>query len=168
MAYSTPADVRLALAPTAAEQDPNTAASLADTQLMDAIREADGRIDTFIGGRYATPVIPGPDGTVEPIRSLSRDIAAYLATLTYRKSSDLTNDDPVYRRFAWSMDLLQRVADGDLPLPIPPNEDDVTDGGVTVVNQWRGDLFGPCDYGNLGWPGGVDRVRYQWRWRRGR
>src|SRR4051794_29296313 len=115
MGYSTVAEVRSALTPA-----PNlttgrgSAAELTDEQIADAIAEADSRIDSYIGGRYVTPVAP-LDPNANPltysnvIAFLSRDLAAYLATLTYRGNQDLTDNNPVYRRFADAMSLLIAV-----------------------------------------------------------
>jgi hypothetical protein len=51
--YSSIADVRNALAPDGSSTDPATAAGLSDDQVTDAIHEADGIVDSYIGSRYA-------------------------------------------------------------------------------------------------------------------
>lgn len=147
--YSSPTDVRNALTPGADENDNTTAAGLEDPQIEDAIKEADGIIDTFVSSQYGIPQDPS-DATVAiyPVRAWSRDIAAYLATLTYRKFKDYGPDEPVRQRHQWVMDILQKIADGKLipKLPLPP---DPADGygpeGAFVYNVNPFKLFTPAD-----------------------
>lgn len=150
--YSSPADVRNALTPGAVEDDVTTAASFEDDQITDAIKEADGMIDTYLSGRFGIPT--DPDATppssvaVYPVRAWSRDIAAYLATLTYRKSKDLQPDDPVRLRFNWVIGVLEKIAAGDLTpnLPQPPTPSDgFGPQGAFVYNQYNGKLFTMAD-----------------------
>lgn len=152
MAYSTPLMVRQALAPgDFAEGQPqipdltNTAADFDDTQLNDAIAEADSVIDGYIGAYYKTPV----DGAPHPIDYLSRNIAAYNATLSYRKGQDLADQDPVIRRYNGSIAFLTLVSTGKAKLAGIPENSDSTDGsGVVSVgkafNVNQNPLFGNC------------------------
>lgn len=147
--YSSPADVRNALTPGADQADQTTAAGFQDGQIQDAIKEADGNIDTYLSGKYGIPTDPDtPEVAVYPVRAWSRDIAAYLATLTYRKSKDLQPDDPIRLRFEWTIGLLTKIAEGDLTpnLPQPPAPPDgFGPQGAFVYNQYHGKLFTPAD-----------------------
>lgn len=144
--YSSPADVRNALTPGADESDASTAASLSDAQITDAIKEADGTIDTFLHARFGVPQDPD-DATVAiyPVRAWSRDIAAYLATLTFRKSKDMTPDDPVRLRYEFVLSLLDRIVSGELRpnLPQPPQETEPQGAFVYNLNPFK--LFSPAD-----------------------
>jgi phage gp36-like protein len=135
VAYSTVKSVRQALAPGFALDNPpnppsNTAADLSNEQLTDAIAEADARINTYIGGRYATPVAADDSGnTPAPVNYWSRDIAAYLALLTWRKTQPVNQQDPVALRAAQALVELTSVRDGKTNLPLPENTSDVGESG---------------------------------------
>lgn len=154
MAYSQPVDVRNALAPgvwAAPDDGPpprtGTAADLSDAQLADAIAEADGLIDAYLGGRYATPVDPVGGQAPAPVRWWSRDIAAYNATLTNRKGKDLSPTDPVALRYAQTMSALTATRDGKSSLSLPQNAGPGgTSGAATPLNPYSGQLFGPTDF----------------------
>lgn len=171
--YCTVRDVKNALAPVETTQ--GTAVSVNDEQLVDAINEADSIIRSMIGLIYSiptgtTPVVPAtvPPSTwsvaVEPVRYWSRDIAAYLATLTYKRNQDVSQDDPVRLRFNLAMQALLAVRNGDSQLPFPPAElPEGWDPGVAVFNMYEGNLFTAADFGlypvaaltRAGiWPGG--------------
>lgn len=165
MSYSTIAEVRLALAPSLSEGElTHTAADLTDPQLQDAIAQADSMIDSFIGATYTTPVAPtSTDGgitftvTPHPVDFWSRDIAAYLATLTYRKNQDLTATDPIQLRYNMISTFLLNVQNGKGILNLPQNANPQTELGVgQVANPYTGDLFGPSDWDLVGTnsPGG--------------
>lgn len=146
--YSSPADVRNALTPVADVAVPDTATTFEDDQIIDAIKEADGNIDVYLGGKYSVPQDPDDvDVAVYPVRAWSRDIAAYLVTLTFRKSKDLQPDDPIRLRFLWVMDILEKIANGDLLPNLPPPVDPGVDGpqGAFVYNLYHGKLFTMAD-----------------------
>lgn len=153
MAYTTPAEVRLALLPSSDGSIPsplsNTAADLTDAQMDDAIAEASATIDGYIGGFYAVPVADAgdPAATPHPIDFWARNIAAYLATLTYRQSMDFTDTDPIARRYKDTLGALQAVAAGKMKLQIPQNE---TGNSAVAVgdafNPYVGDLWDPQDF----------------------
>lgn len=153
MPYSTPESVRLALVPSSKGLIPNppsnTAADFEDEQLNDAIAEADSTIDSYIGGRYITPVA----GTApHPIDYWSRNLAAYFATLTYRGSQDFADTDPIARRYLATMVTLGAVSKGTTTLNVPANAGDSSVSGAgQPVNQYDGNLFGGSTDGvNLG------------------
>lgn len=161
--YCSIRDVRLALTPGAVEDDPATAASLPDWQIDDAIVEAEGVINAYLATRYAiTPAEveePNPADPSEvwvtmaaptPLRGWTRDIAAYLATLTFRRNKDLPEDDPVRLRFSMVMGYLTAIRDRGMNIPLPDNDTD--DQGVAVENLYTGHLFSMADVG-LGYEG---------------
>lgn len=164
MSYSTVQTVRLALYPLSGSDDgsnppatpSNTAADLSNTQLQDAIEEADAVIDSYIGKFYATPVVPiiagtDEDGTVgaipHPIDYWSRNIAAYNATLAFRQGQDFADQDPVARRYTATMTALTMVAKGQATLQLPENTSpNAAAGAGQPVNPYAGDLFDPNDW----------------------
>jgi phage gp36-like protein len=165
MPYCTPDDVRLALAPGEwdgsgpSAQPTNTAADLSDEQLADAITEADTTIDSYLSRYYATPVATDPDLqlTPEPVRSWSRDIAAYLGTLTWRKSKDISENDPVRLRVAQVFGMLTGVAQDKVSLALPPSPESPGQAGADqAINPYDGQLFDPSMFSlygpNPGWP----------------
>lgn len=129
--YCTVSDVRKALTPGGDSSNTGTAADLADPQLKDAISEAAARVDAYVGGSYTDP----PD----VIQFWTRDIAAYLATLTWRESKDLSENDPVRLRFIQTISMLASVAKGQLKVPLP--EGSVASSDAAVVNRHPQDLF---------------------------
>lgn len=178
--YSAAQDVRLALVPGAVEANQETAANLSDAQLLDAISEADGVIDTYIKQWYTIPtseqIIPDFDNppaqitvTVapQPVRGWSRSIAAYLATLTFMKHKDVGEDDPVRLRYNMVIDLLTAIRDQNSfldPDVFPPVDDSITNQGVYVVNPYEGDLFAPSDFALA--PEGASDPQVLWPYRR--
>lgn len=147
MPYSTPADVRLALSPAGGG---GTAGSLDDNALNDAINEADALINTYLEiPEVRTPKVDEAGVALQPVRWWSRNIAAYLATLTYRRGKDLTADDPVRLRYSQTMALLTDIRDGKMRSPIPLTGNPATGSSVEpqVFNQYTGTLFGPEDFG---------------------
>lgn len=160
--YSTKEMVRNALAPGdwATDRQPDqdqptrTAADLDDKQIDDAIAEADALIDGQLALRYETPFVlgDGVDGhaPTHPIDYLSRNIAAYNATLTYRKGQDLDDNDPVMLRYRDSIKFLTDVRDGKAALPqgFPTQGADGV-GPITAgnpINPNPGPLFGRDDF----------------------
>jgi hypothetical protein len=162
--YCTVQDVRNALTPDASGEIeyPETAASLPDWQIEDAIHEAMTVVDMNVRPRYMiateevdvpAPTEEDPDATTmvtvakSPIRWWTRSVAAYYATLTFRKNKDLSEDDPIRLRYEGTMSNLMAVRDGAQDLfDFDPAEPGVS-GDVTVVNQYEGKLFGPEDFG---------------------
>lgn len=148
--YSSVTDVRNAVAPgPISRTDPATAGSLNETQIIDAITEADGIVDLHVGNRYVVTQDP-VDTTVaiRPFRYWSRNIAAYLATLSQRRSKPVDENDPVRLRYVETMGLLLQVRDGTLDIP-GATAVDTADAGdeVFVYNQYDGKLFGMADFG---------------------
>ena len=142
MAYCAPADVRQVLAPDGdASHDTATAASLSDAELLVAIADASAQVDASVGESYPTPFDPVP----VLVRGLTRDVAAYLATLTYRRGNPLADDHPVALRYARARALLTDIATGRLSIEAGT----VENSGAWIVNilPWEtaltaGDGFG--------------------------
>ncbi len=147
--YSAPIDVRNALTPGATSVDPSTGAGLSDEQIDDAIRQADSRIDGYLPEGYVVPTEQNENDlttAVPPIRYWSRDIAAYLATLTYYRNKNLPQDEPVRLRYIDTMNELLLVSKGIFELPSSAGVDDGLEGDVFVYNQYQGSLFGAEDF----------------------
>lgn len=172
--FCTVRDVRAALTPNASASDTETGAKLPDWQIEDAIVEAEGTIRAYLGTRYLIEPVditePNPDDPTEewtfkaappPIRSWTRDIAAYLVALTYRKNKDLTEDDPIRLRYNMVHGFLEAVRDREMNIPLPPADTD--DQGVHVENLYEGKLFTLEDVG-LEQAGSADAQRY-WPYR---
>ena len=174
--YCSVRDVRLALTPSADAASAETASSLPDWQIEDAILEAEGVINTYVLARYTIPtgeVTESNQGTPpilsqvvvapQPVRGWTRDVAAFLATLTFRKHKDLPEDDPVRLRYAMVLKMLEDIRDFKSTLPggaFPPSDVD-DDQGVHVENLYTGKLFGPEDFG-LGYAGQVQSPQVYW------
>lgn len=161
MAYSTIQELRLAVAPlSGGTPDPpnppsNTAADLPNATLLDAVAEADATIDSYIGSRYVTPVAVDPTTSAipHPIDYMSRNIAVYLATLTFRGSQDFSDNDPVARRYNATMAVLISVQKGTGSLPGIPEIGTGGDGGASgssgaaaPYNQYDGTMFNLDDF----------------------
>lgn len=174
--FSTVTDVRLALTPGAVADDTETAASLTDYQLTDAIREADGIVKTYLGRYYVVDsfdqdepsqadinVSVTVNAAAYPVRGWSRDIAAFLAALTFRKHKDLTEDDPIRLRYGMAMANLDLVRQRQIildPSDFPAVSVDSSQSGVFVENTYEGTLFAPEDFRLV--PGGVPSPQALW------
>jgi len=139
MVYASPADIRKAIAPQSAWA--NTAATMTDAELQDQELEAAAIVDGYLALRYTTPLpVPIP----QLVRGATRSVAAYLATLTYRRAKDLTPEDPIALRYQSALSVLERLAAGAIALPGNgtggEGSDDLS-GDVTVVNTYTGTLF---------------------------
>lgn len=112
MAYVTAAAVRSVLIadPTDAA---NTPAELTDAAIADKIAAAQAQVDAALSRRYPVPFTAPPDLVVH----LTAAIAAWLVTLTYRRSVDVPESDPVALRYRWAADQLAALASGAVELP---------------------------------------------------
>lgn len=158
--------VRLALAPRLDDGSPvpptaltHTGADLTDEQLSDEIAEADSEIDGYLAGRYVTPVavvdVNNPDSLPpNPISYWSRNIAAYKATLTYKRNQPVETTNPVYLRYQMTMQALLAASNGSMILDIPSDSGDVTtvtSGGAVNVQPGVG-LCDGLELGGAAWP----------------
>ncbi|MGW1676030.1 phage protein Gp36 family protein [Saccharopolyspora sp. NPDC002376] len=138
-AYATPDNVRAVLARKPGEWA-GTAAELSDEALTNQIKSAQAQVDGRLSVRYRVPFDPVP-GLVADI---TRDIAAYLADLTYRQGLDYESDrDPVVLRYQQAIAMLERIATGQVDLPDAPE----IGGLLSGRNRYGGALFGLDDFG---------------------
>jgi phage gp36-like protein len=161
MPYSTPEMVRKAFVPSSdgtlpAEQT-FTPADMSDDQLLDAIGEADGTIDSLIGRFFTTPVEHTAETAPHPIDWWSRNLAAYNAYLAFRQGQDFSDQDPVARRYQATMAALQAVNSGTASLELPRQGGDSRAAGASPAYEpYAGDLWTPEDFSigsalNVGW-----------------
>jgi phage gp36-like protein len=157
-AYCNPDDVRAVLAGNATTT--GTAATLSDDDLWGAIEEAQTEVDGRLASRYQTPFLTPPALAV----TITRDIAGYLATLTYRKGAVLQPGDPTLLRYQRAQALLTQAAAGNLGFPEAPAE--TAAGEPTVANPIDGDLWTADDYRlrtiPAAWPGTADAPLRWW------
>lgn len=140
--YSSVDDVRNALAPGGSTSDPSTPASIDEGEIVDAISEADGIINGYISSRYTVPSDPVLVAVaVSPVRWWSRNIAAWLLTLTYRKQQDVGPDEPIRLRYDQTIAFLTQVRDGQMDLGSLAANDTATGDQVFVENLYQNKLF---------------------------
>lgn len=139
--YATPADVRKVLAPDG-DTGPSTAASLDDPALEDAIQEAEQQVDAALAGRYPVPFGTGVYPQVPPmIVQLTRDMAAYEATLRFFRGQPLPAGHPVLLRAQRAQQTLRDMSSGRVELPETVPQETPTS-QASVQNPYTGDLFG--------------------------
>jgi phage gp36-like protein len=138
--YCTVDDVRVALTQSGETSGTNTAADMNDLTIDDSIAEASAQVDVYIGGPYR------PDlGDVVPdaVKYLTRDVAAFLATCTWRKSKDFAAMDPVLLRYNWAISQLNAISSGASSLAdMPTSPEDM----ATVINPYGFTLFYPWQF----------------------
>lgn len=182
--YAAPNDVRAALAPASQFTAPGTAASLDDPTIQVAIDEAQAQVDSTLAVRYFTPFDKNPDGTTPShiwpdgtthavpfmIFQVTRDIAAYLATLVARQGKDMTPNEPVARRYTRVVGtpqqpgILNQLRNGDITLDVELAGAQADRGGEMVVaNVYDGTMWQTEDLGISAVPGGgVDIIPGGW------
>lgn len=135
MPYVTNADVRNALAPDGAN-DESTAAQMSNAAIDRAILDAQAEVDGHLRDRYAAPLANPP----QLVKSITADIAAYLATLTHARNSALPENHPVWLRYSRASALLERLGSGAMDLEDEPASEALPIEPV-VVNPRSHDLF---------------------------
>jgi phage gp36-like protein len=127
MTYITADAIRRVVAP-----DNNivgTAAELDTDQLNSAIGDATDKVNSYAGAVFDDANVPGL------VKALTLALAAYYATLIYRKSKPLDPNDPVYLRYLDAQATLKDIRSGLIEVTPPSNtEDPVTSGGPRVFN----------------------------------
>jgi len=122
------------------------AALLPDVTLSRAIGEAQGEVDGRLANRYSTPFTNPPELVV----ACTRDIAAYLATLTARNGDPLVNGEPIALRYSRAEVLLGQLVSGQIGTDNPAVV--VDSSSPEAVNPgYDGQLFGPQDVGMRRW-----------------
>jgi hypothetical protein len=131
-AYCTVQDVRDAVSGT--DHGTGTAAALAPAQIEGAISRASTRVGMYAGSSWV-PDSSHPDVHVpDLVRDLTVQLAAYYATLIYRKGVPLDPNDPVALGYADAMKALNAISNGEAEvIPAGPGGD-VPGGGGHVVN----------------------------------
>lgn len=164
MAYLAPNDLRLILA--GSENAPGTAAALSDQDLQDAIDEAQSEVDGKLADRYG-PLLPFA-APPKIVINITRDIAAYLATLTARKGDPIQPGDPVQLRYNRAQGLLTQAANGQIELPTPDGavgSEETPVPTVAVNNPTDGALWTERDFSLTQVPAGVNSLT-TWAWPR--
>lgn len=141
--YCSIADVKNNVSGT--DDGTGTCAQLADGPISAAIAQASNKVSAYAGTVYetdpATPTVTVPDLVV----TLTIQLAVYYATLIYRKSKDLTAQDPVALMYADAMRTLMDINSGKISVdPVPPG-DPVSTGGHVVQTVPR--IFDYSDSG---------------------
>lgn len=127
MAYTDRDTVRNVLAPDGVTD--GTAASLSDEDIDEAIGRVSNRVDTFLTRRYAVPLADPVPGI---IRDIATDIAAYDLTLAYYKGVDISDQDPVIRRYRDARGMLGQLGTGLLVITVPGADTTIDD--PVVIN----------------------------------
>jgi phage gp36-like protein len=152
--YTTPDEVRGVLS--FISTDPHTAAGVTDDQLISAIEDAKVEIDAVLAVRYPAPFDDPDNPEMHPtppvVARINRDMAAYLATLTFLRGAPLLAEHPIALRNAGAQSLLQRIATGKVTLDLggaldADQQAEIASGGATVVNQYEGSMFTPGTFG---------------------
>lgn len=149
MAYTTPSAVRLVLTADGNPTDPSTAAGLDDATLNGPCQQASDEVDARLSARYQVPLPAVP----AVVADITTDIAAYLATLTYRGGQPVDSTDPMYLRYQRALGLLKDITTGAATLPSV--EAGAPQGSVVTANPVPDGLFTPEDF-DL-WPALPDR-----------
>jgi phage gp36-like protein len=162
--YVSVADVREVLSP-GGSTDPTLgdAASLSDQDIQDAINDAHAQVEGRLAQRYTVPFADPP----VLVMRIESAIAAYLATLSYRRGTPIDQTHPLSLRYGRATALLDQAATGKLDLVDAAAPTEVTQTAVAdVENMYEGTLFDVSTFG-LGvdgrpvpwWEGGGD-----WGW----
>jgi phage gp36-like protein len=156
--YCSVVDVRNALTAGGATSGTNTAADMDDATLQDAIAEASSVVDTYVGGPY------GPSDSVpNMVVYWTRDVAAFLATCTWRQSKDFEALDPVLLRYQQAVERLAGIFTGTTSMPSSqmPTQDVFTGAvcntiPITLFHASDFDLYGRAETStgevSPGWP----------------
>lgn len=125
-------------------QGAGSAASLTDPQLQEAADRTEAEINARLSGRYSVPFIDPP----VIIKRIATDLAAYDATLSFYGSTDITDEDPVIRRYRDSKYLLMDISVGKADLyPGVGGSEPESGGRASVRNPYEGRMFGMSDFG---------------------
>lgn len=154
MSYTDPDEVRAVLS-FAGASDTRSPSGATDEQLTSAIEDARVEIDARLAVRYPAPFDDPDNAARKPVppvvKRINRDIAAYLATLTFLRGAPLVAEHPVALRYASAQNLLNGIATGkitlDLPGGNPADQPAENAPGATVVNPYSGDMFTAAGFG---------------------
>lgn len=144
MPYVTVADVKAALAPDGAP-DQSSAAEMSSAAITREIVRAQAEVDGHLLDRYAVPFADASVPTL--VKSITEDIAAYLATLTHRRAGRLDENDVIWLRYSRASALLERLGSGAMDLG--GSTAGASDTDPVVINQREFDLFDERELGPL-------------------
>jgi phage gp36-like protein len=151
--YVTPSEVRDVLIENGVDPDGSTAASGDDDAIEVAIGEAADEVDGRLAGRHTVPFTTVPS----LIKTVTRDIAGYLATLTFRRGDPVPPGDPVLLRYQRAQKILDGLASGDVAL----GPSDPAGGAIATANVYEGTMF-DTDTFALGPTSGALATNRQW------
>lgn len=142
--YCDPQDVRNLLSGLD-PQGQGTAAELPDDKLTEAIVDASTMVTSYTGTDWTAdqynpnPVVP------QMVQSLTTRLAAYYATLMYRRGKELTPQDPIYLMYLDIRQTFKDIITGKIEVnPGRPNEAPEHQGNV---RQTIPSIFAPSDAG---------------------
>lgn len=151
--YCSVEDVRNVFVLGGDETDQSSPAFTDDAVILDGIRQAQAQIDAYIGARYIVPVTAtavddmGSAVTVEPVRTWTSWLAAYLLYLTWRQGQDITATDPLVVRGNMVLSAIGAVRDGRTVIPgLPEQVAGATSGFLVTASDYVGTLFTPGDF----------------------
>lgn len=156
MSYTTPEVVQLVLARDIDQYD-STAAGLSTPQIEEAISNAQNEVDAKLALQYKVPFKDFPD-CPPLVAEITRDIAAFLADLTFRQDVDYTSEnEPMLLRWRRAQELLQMLVVGSIQLTGVDVNEPVARPSVrpTSINTYDGQMFSLRDF-DLG----PERPRY--------
>lgn len=145
MAYATRDELKATVDRDVADTR-DTAGSLSNGALDEAIEEAEAEIDSRLGTLYTVP-FTAPIPTL--INKICLAIAAYSADLTFREVRDYQSDlNPILLRYRRAQELLKLLATGEMDLPpgTPAPDSDGGPGSVVVVYDMPPAIFYEADF----------------------
>lgn len=150
--YCQPGDVRDVLNPAGTTPPTGSPAALPDLILEDLIDDAQTEVNGYLATRYT---VPFPAGHIpDLVAKLTRNVAAFYATLSAYGGQPLAATHPAQLRYTAAVSNLRALASGAMTLALPatdestmaPTGQDVP-GGASAINVYDGALFTPDDCG---------------------
>ena len=139
MAYSSEEDVIAVLIGRRDENRNETPADLDVDQIRFAIADADTQINLALKRRY---VVPFADGAVpDLVHYLSVSIASYLALLTFRGASPVTDGDPAALRYDRARRMLDNIQNNRADVEGAELVTSLDDAVPAVYNEFQEPLF---------------------------
>lgn len=138
MLYCSLPDLQLAIPPQTLIQlsnDDESAASMNQTVVEEAVRQAEELVDAHLRGRYTLPlVLPNA-----PVPSVIKDMTVNLARhwLYARRPEGSDLPDAVKRTYKSALQLLEAIRDGKLSIGLPTGEATPEPGEVKVRARGR-------------------------------
>jgi hypothetical protein len=143
MTYAAPADIRNAVAPDGSFV--GTCAELDDEQLQTHLQRAEDLVNGYTDVRFSSGNVPGI------VKDLEISLAAFYATLAYRKGKELSETHPVYLAYQDAQTTLKGIKAGSVNFETPTLDTDVSPQRrrPKVNNAWRNnaEMFGMEEFG---------------------